>query len=419
MHSIRVGAFVSLSALIVAGCGDAGPTEEEPIEASAAPLAKWGVTVLGPGFNPSLALGPNDVPAVAVGQGVADPGRNAGDTTPVVYRNDGNWRQGWGWTTDPVGVVPNHFQGNFMSLAFNGLTTQLVFSSRDKSHRDNPMTLWFGTSSPFGAGWQTGTFADDGWIWQAVQRVTGGTTRIAYPAPPPSQHQVRVATSQPGGGWATQTVSIPLALLNSLDFAVGDTGSGSPHLGIATTTLSGGSIPRGVHFVGSTDGGATWGTAVTIDDAWAMISPQIAFAGENPVITYTELDQNHAKIATTSDGGKTWDVEIIGTYDASPSTDVAIDPLTKEPVVAIFSVDSTNAKDRLEVARRDPSGNWTFELVDSVDHGTGVFFAVEPQIAVTSDGTVVLAWEACNVFTERCEIRFAWDDAGKVIGPGN
>ena len=45
----------------------------------------------------------------------------------------------------------------------------------------------------------------------------------------------------------------------------------------------------------------------------------------------------------------------------------------------------------LQVARRDPKGHWSLEIVDRMPFSSGLSFMVNPRIAVAADGVVVLA----------------------------
>jgi hypothetical protein len=233
---------------------------------------------------------------------------------------------------------------------------------------------------------------------------------------PTSSEQLRIATNG-SGKWETHVASIPLTLQNSLDAAVTDPQYGKAVLGVATATLgtSPTGAPQGLHFASSDDGGATWGAVAHIDDTWAMIGPQIAFSGLDPMISYTELDAHRAKFASSADGGLTWKVETIGTFDVNPATGLAVDPATGEPVVAIVADDFASGKDLLQIARRDAKGDWALEVIDTVDSYAGYSFVVNPRIAVAPDGTVALAYAYINNLTNETRVRFAWSNPSIVV----
>jgi len=416
MQLVRLGALLSATAVVAAGCG--GTAEEsETLGTDTRALGRWSVMELADGWSPSLAVDGKGVPTVSVTQGVPNARKQSGDNTPVVFWNDGSFRSGTGWTRSDIGYAPGYLDGAFFnSVAMNVGRPQLAFSRRVNGGKAMPITLELATRGMWG--WQVDTLDSSGWIYQAVQRVSDDTTWVVYQDPTNSHGALRVATTA-SGSWQTYGFPMPLALLSSLDAAVTDPSAGKPVLGVATTTLdtSAAGEPRGLHFARSDDGGVTWTAPVHIDDTWGMIGPQIAFSGTDPVIAYTELDAHRAKFASSSDGGVSWKVETIGTFDVNPATGVAVDPRNGEPVVAIVADDFATGKDRLSVARRDATGNWVLETVDTVDSALGRSFVVNPRIAVLPDGTVVLAYAWVDDIAQETRVRFAWSSPPVIIHP--
>lgn len=381
----------------------------------------WGVKNLGPGWNPSLALDDLGVPAVSVTQGVADPGQNRGNSTPVVYWNDGNWGRGGGWMQEHVGIVPDHSDGFAASFAFQGPTGQLAFTSQNTIGFREPPALKFATKS--GMGWQVQTLDDGtggGWIWQTVHRTSYKADWVVY-SDPANVGGLRLAKRE-ASRWDFSSFPIPHALTNSVDFAVSDPSAGKLALGVATTALGAGT-GGGLYFTTSYDEGATWEPTVHVDDTYGMIGPQIAYSGSNPMISYTELDAREAKFAFSPDGGATWKYETIDAFDSNPATGLAVSPTTGEPVLAITARDFASNESRLYVARRGFLGSWALEVVDEVDLDTGLRFAVNPRIVIDANDRVLIAYEVYNAFNGDTSVRFAWSDPDPVVigppGPGS
>lgn len=416
MQWLRLGALLSASAVIAAGCGSANLEDGDPLGTNAAPLnpTSWSMIELSGGYDPSLVLDGKGVPSVSLTQGVPNPRKDGPDVMPVLFSNDGRWRSRAGWTSEGIGFVPGFRDGDYHSLALLGNAPQLVFSRRDKSERHPAPFLMMATKG--WRGWQTETLDGDHGVYQAIQRVWGDTTWVVYQDPTAAQKRLRIATTA-SGTWAKHGLSIPHSLLNSIDAAVTETKEGKPVLGVATTTFSPSAEgdPAGLRFANSLDGGATWEPVLHIDDTGAMIGPQIAYSGPNPIITYSELDAHRAKIAQSDDGGLSWKIETIATFDSTPATGLAVDPRTGEPVVAIVGSDHVAWKHYLYVARRDAKGNWSLEVVDSVDLADGSMFWVNPRIAVTTEGTVAIAY-TCER-PDGMGVRFAWSDPTIIVKP--
>lgn len=395
--------------------------DADPLGGEAPSSPRWGVRDLGPGWSPSLAVDDLGVPAVSVTQGVADPGQDRGDTTPVVYWNDGSWGRGSGWIPEHVGIVPDRSDGFAASLAFQGPTAQLVFTSQHTSGPREPPALKIATKS--GMGWQVETL-DDGvgtaWIWQVVHRTSDKADWVVY-SDPTNTGALRLAKRE-AGRWDFSSFPIPHAVTSSIDFGVSDPGAGKLVLGVATTSLGAGS-GGGLYFTTSHDEGATWEPPIYVDDTHGMIGPQIAYSGSNPMISYTELDAREAKFAFSPDGGVTWKYETVSPFDSNPGTGLAVSPTTGEPVLAITARDFSANESRLYVARRGFLGTWTLEVVDAVDLDTGLRFAVKPRIMIDANDRVLIAYEVYNAFNGDTSVRFAWSDPDPVVivppGPGS
>lgn len=411
MQLFRLGAMLSASLAVATGCGGFVPDDSAPLGMDVSALSTWSVRELGPGWAPSLAMDAKGFPVVSVAQGVPDPTHDGGDVTPVLFTNDGSWRVGGGWRSEFIGHLPGYREGNENSVAVMGTTPQLVFNSRENG-RHNLIHLKMATWGP--GGWQVETLNDEGMVYQAVQRVFEDTTWVVYQDPVSSYTGFRVA-SNVSGSWQTHSLSIPTGLWTSVDFAIGHSRQAGPVLGVATTSVDEHNGLQGLHFATSFDGGETWEPSVHVDDTWGMIGPQLAYSGLTPMITYTELDAKKAKFAYSKDGGATWEVETIGTFDVNPATGLAIDPRTGEPVVAITVKDLDAFEDRLYVARRDGDGNWTFEIVDRVDLRLNYRYAVNPRIAINDKGEIAIAWERYQDRDRR--VRFAWDASSGSVRP--
>lgn len=407
MHWLRIGALLSASVAVGAGCGGPAPEDDGAFGEDVSALSQWSVMELGGGWSPSLTFDTKGFPVVSVAQGVPNPTNDGGDVRPVIFSNGGGWRTGAGWSSQGLPHQPGFRNGNTNSLAF-GTTPRLVFSCNEIG-KSKPIHLHMATWG--GAGWQVETIDDEGWIYQAVHRTLDDMSWVVYSDPSLAQ-RLRVATDV-SGVWETHTVSVPFNLLNSMDFAVSTSKEEKPVLGIATTSYS---TPGGLYFTTSRDAGETWEPVVHVDDTWGMIGPQIAYAGSNPMIAYTELDSHKAKFAYSADGGETWTYETIATFDVNPATGLAVDPRNGQPVVAIVARDLASAEHRLYVARRNFLGTWSLEIVDRASLAMNYLFAVNPRIAVNENGEVAIAWERYQGNDRR--VRFAWDASPVVIGPG-
>lgn len=409
MYWLRIGALLSASAVVTAGCDGSVPEDGVEFGTDVSALSQWSSMELGPGWSPSLAFDSKGMPLVSVAQGVPNPTNDGADVRPVLFANGGGWRTGAGWVTQSLGHVPGFRNGNTNSLAIPESSPQIVFSSHEIG-RHTPIHLHMATWGPMG--WQVETLNDEGNIYQAVQRTAEKATWVVHPDPTLVQ-RLRILTDE-SGTWRTHGVSLPFSLTSSLDFAVGTSEEGKPALGIATTSLD--FDNGGLYFATSLDGGESWEPVVHVDDSLGMIGPQIAYSGADPMIAYTELDAKKAKFAYSKDGGQTWDYETIATFDVNPAMGLAVDPRTGEPVVAIVAKDLEAGEDRLYVARRNFLGRWSLEIVDRANLALNYRFAVNPRIAINDAGETAIAWERYQGNDRR--VRFAWDASTVVIGPG-
>lgn len=412
MRVLQLGAVLTASLAMATGCGDSLAGDPEALGTDVSALTRWSVRELGPGWSPSLTFDSKGFPLVSVAQGVPDPTNDGADVRPVLFSSDSGWRTGTGWTSVALAHVPGFRNGNTNSLAMNGGTTQIAYSSHQNG-RHMPIHLHLAT--PGAMGWQVQVLNDEGNIYQAVQRTADEATWVAFDDPTRAD-RFAVATNV-SGTWETHRVSIPAATLSSMDFAISTSKEDKPVLGLATTSLGEGlrGEPWGLHFTTSFDGGETWEDVVHIDDSWAMIGPQLAYSGTDPMIAYTELEAKRAKFAYSADGGQTWQVETIGTFDVNPATGLAIDPRTGQPVVAIVARDLQTAEAVLYVARRNLVGTWSLEIVDRASLSMNYGFAVNPRIAINDEGHTAIAWERYQDRDQR--VRFAWDAPSGSVRP--
>jgi len=410
LHSVRARLIACcLGVALIAGCDAVGPAEEDEMDRGAAALAAgWAIVDIGGGFHPSLALDSAGEPALSYTRGVPDPSHvDGGDTTAAFASNDGTWRSGTGWTTADISLIPGKIDGFANALGFSP-AAQVAYTSRTRLDRDSGFILQFArqTNGP----WQVTTVESTPWVWQVKQRVKDETTLLGYVST--ARTGVLVASSTSGGDWTRSALpDMPRDLLSSMDVGLAAAVDGEKdklHAGVATSTLFPTSVPaapRGLHFAASADGGNTWGAIVHVDTSGPMIGPQTAFAGANPLLSYSDVDQKLAKLASSDDGGVTWSVETVAAFTSAPSTGLAVDA-DGAPLLAIVVPDSATFQDFLYFARRDSKTGWSLELVDSVAWSLGLRLGANPRIATTADGSIVIAYDYGTQVAHH--VRFAW-----------
>lgn len=404
--------MVALS-MLAGACGtlDSGDEAELGEAASSSPLAlQWSVAELGPGNEVAMSLDRAGNPALAIRRGLPVPEQTDADTTPVFISNDGRWRLGTGWQRTDIAPIAGMVDGAATSVAF-GQTAQVAFNSRVRLDQNSGMTLKLATQSA--SGWQVSTVESTPWVWQLSQQVDAGTGTTFLGYTYTAQTGVVVARSSifGSGGWTKVALThVPRDLLTSTEIAIvpaDPVTKADTVVGLVTTTLTAaGSNPRGLHYTSSLDGGANWRAVAHVDSSGAAIGPMIAFAGKNPVLSYSIVDAHHAKLATSPDGGATWQVETIGTFETTPSTGLAI-AANGEPLVVLMVANETLSRSELYLARRDKTtARWSLELIDTINWSTFMRFAVNPRIAVTADRRVVIGYQYSGFDTSF--VRFAW-----------
>jgi hypothetical protein len=400
---LRRAAVITMC-LVAVGCDGTRVEGEELGKTTEALETPWSVVELGGGFNPSLSLDGAGNPALSIARGVPMASNHDGDVTPVFVSNDGSWRAGTGWRSTVLSHEPGKINGNANAVAF-APSAQVAYTSRIRADKNSGYVLKLARQA--GLNWQTSTVEDSPWVYQMKQQVHDGSTYLVYTNPP--NPGIRIARSDGTGTWTkTSLTTIPYNLLSSIDAVLApvDDPKAPVTLGIATTTLSpttGPEAPAGLHFVSSPDGGTNWKAVVHVDDSDAAIGPQVAYAGVNPQISYTGVNDKLAKWASSSDGGHTWTVEKVAQFEGSPATGLTVDK-NGEPVMAIAAPDPAAAQSRLYIARRKAPGVWALELVDSIR--APLAFDVNPRVAVTPDGRIVIAYTYGTVSDSH--VRFAW-----------
>jgi hypothetical protein len=390
---------------IVAGClghdVDENNAPDDVVTGSsalAAPGLTWSHVEIGGGRKPSLAFDGSGVPALAYERSApTEDIFNGGDITLVYAENDGQWRTGAGWTHSDVGFTEGLVEGD-VALAFDGETPQLAYTRRTRTDQASGFILRLAKQSA--TGWDQATIDANAWVYQTAQVVRGGATSIGYGST--SQPGVQLARSSSTGFDLATNPQLTHDLLMSIDMH----GPQSANvIGFAASRLG----RTGQLAFSQTSDGTTWTTPVKIETQSAL-RPRIAYYSTQRIaISYTQFvgSGGVAKLATSSDGGRTWTRETVASYsDRVPATAITFDG-AGNPLVAL--TETGGGASRMHLARKT-GGAWSLTQADSQ---LAPWLFGFPEVALSTDGRVVLTSHVSRSIGagEQSKIRVTWSSA--------